>query len=308
MYIASGIQQFDTLLAGHEHISASFLIEGTDPALVETGSQSSADRVKEALAVAGMGPNDLRWIIVTHVHLDHAGAAGDLVAAFPRATVLVHEAGARHLIDPEKLVASAARVYGERLDTVYGRMTASPADRVVPVPDRMEIEVAPGRTLLLLHSPGHAKHHIAVLDQQTGTLMAGDAVGVLIPEVGVLRPATPPPNFDLALAIESLRTFRELRPETLVLTHYGPVEDADATLIRAEAQLRAWVAVARDQLISEPDTSVRELAKVFETAFADDYAGIPPDEMAMFDLLNGMESNAAGISRYLSLHHDALLP
>ena len=211
------------------------------PALVETGSQSSVPAVHAALAALGLGPADLRWIIVTHIHLDHAGAVGDLAADFPSATVVVHERGARHLVDPTRLIDSASRVYGPLLDSLYGRMTAVPEDRLIAAGDGFRVDVGNGRELVLVDSPGHAKHHHAVLDEQTGTLLVGDAVGVLLPDLGVLRPATPPPDFDLEQAANSLRRFAELRPERLVLTHYGPVADPAATLAEAEEMLHGWV-------------------------------------------------------------------
>src|SRR5579864_5606868 len=123
--IAPGIRQLDTLLGGMEQLTAGFLIDGPMPALVETGSQSSVPAVNVALAALGIGPLDLRWIIVTHIHLDHAGAVGDLARDFPSATVVVHERGARHLVDPTRLIDSASRVYGPLLDGLYGRRTAS---------------------------------------------------------------------------------------------------------------------------------------------------------------------------------------
>src|SRR2546421_1224563 len=223
--IAPGILQLDTLLGGMDQMTAGFLVTGEVPALVETGSQSSVPAVRDALQRAGLGPSDLGWIIVTHIHLDHAGGVGDLAEAFPGATVVVHEQGARHLIDPSRLVNSAAQVYGPLLDGLYGRMSPVPAHRVHAAHDRERIDLGAGRWLVMVDSPGHAKHHLAVLDEQSGTLMVGDAVGVQLPDVGVLRPATPPPDFDLEQATASLRTFAGLRPQQVVLTHYGPVDD-----------------------------------------------------------------------------------
>src|SRR5437660_1118242 len=215
--IAAGIRQLDTLLGGMGGMTAGFLIEGEEPALVETGSQSSTATVRDALAVAGIGSDDLRWLIVTHIHLDHAGAVGDLAQAFPNATVVVHEKGARHLADPSRLIDSAARVYGPLLDGLYGRMLPVPEDRLVAAGDGHSLDVGNGRRLRLVDSPGHAKHHHAVLDEQTGTLLVGDAVGVQLPDLGLgLRPATPPPDFDLDQAVASLRRFRQIRPQQVV--------------------------------------------------------------------------------------------
>ena len=297
--IAPGIRQLDTLLGGMDRMTAGFLIEGPEPALVETGSQSSAATVREALRAAGLGPADLRWLIVTHIHLDHAGAVGDLARDFPSATVVVHEKGARHLQDPSRLIDSAARVYGPLLDGLYGRLEAVPEDRLIAAADGFRVDVGGGRTLVMVDSPGHAKHHHAVLDERTGTLMVGDAVGVRLPDIGVLRPATPPPDFDLEQAVASLRRFRALRPQQVVLTHYGPVEAPDDTLAEAEDVLRHWVEVAERTMAAAAESSIDTVAAALADAFATPPGALSPEALEKFEVLNGVHSNAAGIVRYL---------
>ena len=207
-----GSIEIDTLLGGWERVTAGYLVEGPEPVLVETGSQTSVPALLDALAGLGMGPSDLAAIVVTHIHLDHAGGVGDVAAAFPGATVYVHEKGARHLADPTRLVASAALVYGDLLDSLYGRLEPTPADRIRILGDGDQVVVGPSRTLTAVDSPGHAKHHLGLHDSETGILFVGDAVGVRLPDVGVLRPATPPPDFDLDLALDSLRRFAARRP------------------------------------------------------------------------------------------------
>jgi glyoxylase-like metal-dependent hydrolase (beta-lactamase superfamily II) len=282
-----------------EQLTAGFLIDGPMPALVETGSQSSVPAVHAALDALGLGPLDLRWIIVTHIHLDHAGGVGELARDFPNATVVVHERGARHLVDPSRLVDSASRVYGPLLDSLYGRMTAVPEDRLIAAGDGYQVDVGNGRSLILVDSPGHAKHHHAVLDDQTGTLLVGDAVGVLLPDLGVLRPATPPPDFDLDLALQSLQRFAELRPERMVLTHYGPVADAQDTLAAAEEMLHGWVDVAERVIEEAADAGIDDVAAALAEAFALDPDTLPEAVREKAEILNGVHSNAAGIVRYL---------
>src|SRR5437867_1067872 len=135
-----------------EHMTAGFLIDGDQPALVETGSQTSAPAVRDALSAAGVGAHDLRWLIVTHIHLDHAGAVGDLAATFRRATVVVHERGARHLADPSRLIDSAARVYGPLLDGLYGRMLPVPGDRLVSAAAGHRVDLGRDRHLVMVDS------------------------------------------------------------------------------------------------------------------------------------------------------------
>jgi glyoxylase-like metal-dependent hydrolase (beta-lactamase superfamily II) len=298
--IAPGIRQIDTLLGGMSRMTAGFLVEGTQPALVETGSQSSAPALREALAAAGVGAADLRWIIVTHIHLDHAGGVGDMAEAFPNATVVVHERGARHLLDPSRLIDSAARVYGPLLDSLYGRMLPVPEERLVAAADGHRVDLGDGHLLTLVDSPGHAKHHHAVLDEQTGTLLVGDAVGVKLPDLGILRPATPPPDFDLEQATTSLRRFAALHPEQVVLTHYGPVELPQETLAEAEDMLHRWVELAERTMRDSEDAGIDDVAAALAEAFAAPPADMPPELREKLEVLNGVHSNAAGIVRYLS--------
>lgn len=301
--IAPGIRQLDTLLGGMERMTAGFLIDGAEPALVETGSQTSAATVREALHAEGIGPDDLRWLIVTHIHLDHAGAVGDLARAFPSATVVVHEKGARHLLDPTRLIDSAARVYGPLLDGLYGRLEPVPADRLIAASDGFTVDTGAAK-LTLVDSPGHAKHHHAVLHEPTGTLMVGDAVGVRLPDLGVLRPATPPPDFDLEQSVRSLQRFRDLRPVRVALTHYGVVPEPNETLLEAEDLLHRWVEVAERTMASSRSSDVDVVAAALADAFAEAPAGLTSEQLEKFEVLNGVHSNAAGIVRYLRLRSE----
>ena len=210
--IAAGVLEIDTMLGGWERVTAGYLIEGPAPVLIETGSQTSVPVLLAALGQIGVGPAELAGVAVTHIHLDHAGGVGDVARAFPSATVYVHEKGARHLADPTRLIDSAARVYGPLLDSLYGRLDPTPPERIHVLDDGEEIEVGPGRTLVAVDSPGHAKHHVGLHDSLSGVLFAGDAVGVKLPDGGVLRPSTPPPDFDLDQAITSLGKFAARRP------------------------------------------------------------------------------------------------
>jgi glyoxylase-like metal-dependent hydrolase (beta-lactamase superfamily II) len=297
--IGPGVHQVDTLLGGWERVTAGYLIDGPAPVLVETGSQTSVPSLLATLDAMGIAANDLSAVVVTHIHLDHAGGVGDVAAAFPAATVHVHERGARHLVDPSKLVASAAMVYGELLDTLYGRLTPTEASRVHVLDDGDTVDVGGGRTLTAVDSPGHAKHHLAVHDSESGILFAGDAVGVRLPDAGVLRPSTPPPDFDLDQALASLRKFAARRPTGVALAHFGLVPDPLDSLDEAEAVLRRWAHVA--------ETAWREghdIAEALAHAFAHELEDVAPEHREKLETLNGIHSNAAGFRRWLDHRHD----
>jgi glyoxylase-like metal-dependent hydrolase (beta-lactamase superfamily II) len=292
--IGPGVIQIDTLLGGWHNVTAGYLIEGTEPMLVETGSQSSVGALLDALAELDVAPDTLAGIAVTHIHLDHAGGVGDVARAFPDATVYVHEKGARHLVDPSRLVRSAAMVYGDLLDSLYGRLDPTPAERVHVLEDGETISIDPNRTLTTVDSPGHAKHHLALHDSESGLLFAGDAVGVRLPDAGVLRPATPPPDFDLDQALTSLRRFAERRPTGVALAHFGLVPDPMETLAEAEGILRSWAEVAEKAYRED-----RDIATALDEAFGQELKGVDPEHREKLETLNGIHSNAAGFRRWL---------
>jgi glyoxylase-like metal-dependent hydrolase (beta-lactamase superfamily II) len=292
--IASGIFEIDTLLGGWERMTAGYLVDGDAPILIETGSQSSVPVLLEALEQLGVGAGDLAGVAVTHIHLDHAGGVGDVARAFPQATVYVHEKGARHLVDPTRLVDSASRVYGPLLDSLYGRLDATPAERLHVLADGEEIRTGRDHVLTTVDSPGHAKHHLALHDSSSGILFAGDAVGVKLPDAGVLRPATPPPDFDLDQAVHSLHRFVDRHPTGIALAHYGLIVGAEPILAEAEETLREWAGVAEQAWREGAD-----IAEALADAFVTDSQPIPPAEREKLDTLNGIHSNAAGFRRWL---------
>jgi len=294
--LPDGVIGIDTHMGGLPEITAGYLLLGERPALVETGPARAAGVVAEGVAKAGLAPEDLGWIVLSHIHLDHAGGVGDLVRTFPNATVVVHPLGARHLVDPERLLASSVRVYGELMETVYGGLTPVEASRIRAAEDGEVIDLG-GRRIELLHTPGHAKHHVGVFEPDAGAVFAGDAVGVLLPSTNVLRPATPPPDFDRDLALRSLRTFAARHPAHLVLTHFGPISPPAERLAEAEERLVRWCETA-EAAAREHGPEVDHV----EAALRDRFEledGRESGDQDSFHLLNSYQSNAAGLTRWL---------
>jgi glyoxylase-like metal-dependent hydrolase (beta-lactamase superfamily II) len=294
--IGDGVVQIDTLLGGWERVTAGFLVEGAAPVLIETGSQSSVPALLGALDELGVGAGDLAGVAVTHIHLDHAGGVGDVARAFPNATVYVHDKGARHLADPTRLVSSASLVYGELLDSLYGRLDPTPAERIHVLDDGEDIVVGPGRVLTTVDSPGHAKHHLALHDNVSGILFAGDALGVRLPDAGVIRPATPPADFDLELACRSIGRFRQRKPAGVALAHYGLLPDPVGMLDEAEDTLRAWAATAERAWRDGRDIEAALREEHGSAEGIDD-----PAARERLETLNGIHANAAGLRRWLEV-------
>jgi glyoxylase-like metal-dependent hydrolase (beta-lactamase superfamily II) len=298
--IGPGVVQIDTLLGGWRRMTAGYLVEGPAPVLVETGSQSSVAALLSALDLLGVCAEDLAGVAVTHIHLDHAGGVGDVARVFPNAIVYVHEKGARHLVDPTRLVASAERVYGPLLDELYGRLEPTAPERVHVLADMEEVQIGAGRTLTAIDSPGHAKHHLGLHDSESGILFAGDAVGVRLPDAGILRPATPPPDFDLDQALNSIRRFAARKPSGIALAHYGLLNDPEILLEEADATLRGWAETA-EQAFREG----RDIAEALEARYTVDMTHVPAEHREKLEVLNGFHSNAAGLRRWLETRNGA---
>jgi glyoxylase-like metal-dependent hydrolase (beta-lactamase superfamily II) len=304
--LGDDVFQIDTKMAGYHGITAGYLIRSDRPCLVETGTAPSAPVVRDALAALGVGPQDLSTVVVTHIHLDHAGGVGDIAEMFPAARVVVHTKGARHLADPSRLMASARTVYGDDLDWLFGTLAPTPAERIETVEDTGTVDLGGGRRLDSHYSPGHAKHHVGLLDSVSGDLYVGDAAGMYLPETGDLRAATPPPDFDLDTALNSVALFGALRPQRLLFSHYGPVADVQETLERSADEIKVWVDETRKARREGMDLD-HAVALVHERT-KERYAGLQPggDEYAGEKLMRlaNTEANVAGIMHWLE-HSDA---
>jgi glyoxylase-like metal-dependent hydrolase (beta-lactamase superfamily II) len=299
--------QIDTRMAGYEGITAGYLIRGDRPCLVETGTAPSAPVVRDALARLGIGAADLATVVVTHIHLDHAGGAGDIAAMFPAAQIAVHQRGARHLADPSRLMASARMVYGNALDRLFGVLAPVPSERIVALEDTGTVDLGGGRRLDSYYSPGHAKHHVGLVDSESGDLYVGDAAGVYLPDTGDLRPATPPPDFDLETALASLRKFAALRPARLLFSHYGPVGAVAETLDRSAEEIRVWVEETRRAHAAglDLDHAVAMVAERTSERYAACHPDADPAIARKFERVSGTVSNVDGIMHWLDKQQQA---
>ncbi len=299
----------DTMTADMTNVTAGYLITAPRPTLIECGPARSIGNVVAGLRSLGMDPDDLALLVVSHIHLDHAGGAGDIAAAFPGAQIVVSEVGAPHLDDPARLNASAKQVYGPLFEEVYGPCTPIDQPRIRAVSDGDTLDLGGGRRLEVLYTPGHAKHHIAVHDNESGAIFSGDSVGVKLPGMAHIRPATPPADFHLGAALTSLDRYREREPETLYLAHYGAVDPPMEALDEAEERLRLWADVAEEAYRehSELDHVAATLRRRLAEEVDPEVAARDPDAADRLELLSGVESNAAGLLRYLRRRDEGTL-
>lgn len=238
----------DLNFQGRPGVIAAYLYQSAgELALVETGPTSTLPTLLGGLDALRVDPAKIDKLVVTHIHLDHAGAAGTLMRRFPRAHLYVHPIGAPHLVDPSRLLASATRIYGATMETLWGTVEPVPEDRITIIDDGATIAIG-NRELSVHYTPGHASHHVILHDVEHALLFAGDAACVRVPGQQYVRPATPPPDIDLEAWDRSLTAMERLHAETLLLTHFGPYVDIERHLQRARQQLFAWAELVEQGL------------------------------------------------------------
>ncbi|MCA9563207.1 MAG: MBL fold metallo-hydrolase, partial [Myxococcales bacterium] len=204
--------------------------------VVDPGPGSTLTTLIEGLKKLGHGVNDIEAVCLTHIHFDHAGATGELVAMNPDIRVYVHTVGARHMVSPERLLASAKRLYGADFDRLWGRFLPVPEENISALDGGESVQL-PGRTLAVAYAPGHAKHHVSYLDELTGAAYTGDTAGCRVAPASYAFPPTPPPDIDVELWRQSIEVFRGWSPSVLVPTHFGWFEDVEDHLDSLERNL-----------------------------------------------------------------------
>ncbi len=249
MQTAHGIHTIDTGFHRPQFDAAYLVVQDGRAAFIDCGTNHSVPRLLDALHAAGLAEDAVDWLVLTHVHLDHAGGAGELMSRLPDARLVVHPRGARHMIDPSKLWAGASAVYGEAvMERDYGRLRPVPAERVVEAPDGHVVDLA-GRALTCLDTPGHARHHNAIWDPASGGCFTGDTFGLSYREFDTERgafiiPTTTPVQFDPEALHASIERLCALSPEALYPTHYGRIEDVRRLADDMHEQIDALAAIA----------------------------------------------------------------
>lgn len=283
------------------------IMESGKAALVDTGTSSSVPGVLEVLRKKNLTPEDVAYVFVTHIHLDHAGGAGEFIHHLPNAKLVVHPRGARHMADPARLIASAMTVYGEtEFKRMYGMIRPVDADRIIEAPDGFTLDFN-GRQLLFLDTPGHAKHHYCIFDRQSQSFFTGDTFGLSYREFDVdgmefVFPTTTPVQFDPVAAHTSLDRLMSYNPSYAFLTHYGRIGHLPRHAQEMHVLIDAHVSTAR-KLRNVPDRHaalVEELGVLLLRRIIAHGCKLPEEEIRNLLSLD-VELNAQGLENWL--HH-----
>ncbi|WXG46328.1 MAG: MBL fold metallo-hydrolase [Candidatus Atabeyarchaeum deiterrae] len=265
--LGEGIILIDSGALGVKHYCSSYVISSDDEhILIETGPGTSVHTLLDGIKELKLSLNSFTNIIVTHVHLDHAGGVGDIANKMTNAKVVVHETGAKHLVDPSRLVESARRVFGESF-YLYGDLKPVDEKRIQPVKDEDEVRFRSGKKLRIIYAPGHASHEICILDEQTKALFTGDAAGLYFDDTDEVVPTTPPPDFDLDLSLQTIDRLLKLAPSRLFFSHFGVVNQSKKILAEAKEQLIVWgerIITAYTKDSSDPKIKLEKLSAQLE--------------------------------------------
>lgn len=286
----------DTEHLGEREATGCWLVCGSAPILVDPGQEISLETVLAGMERAGVRGDELAAVLITHIHLDHSGACGRLAQLYPQFDIYVHSSGARHLVDPTRLLKSAAMLYGDKLEQLWGKVLPVPGERVHALEGDELLKIG-DRSIEVAYSPGHASHHVTYFDLEDGSAYTGDVAGMSLKPGDIAVPPTPPPDIDIEQWLGSLDLIEEHGPKALRLAHYGEVDDASAHLEEIRRRLIDWASIAEEYIESEAEGAgtafkqkVRdELVREYEPADVDRY--LDSDRAA---------ANFEGLKRYLT--------
>jgi glyoxylase-like metal-dependent hydrolase (beta-lactamase superfamily II) len=286
-----------------EGLVAAYLLPEEDGwTLLETGPASCRDALLAGIRHAGVDLEEVRHVFVTHIHLDHAGGVGALMDALPRATFYAHEIGVPHLVDPTRLVASARRAWGTASDQLWGPILPVPAPRIVSLRGGERFPLRGGE-LLVLATPGHAKHHLAFFDSAIRGIFTGDGAGVRLERSTRARPAVPPPDLDLDQLFSSIEAMREVDPALVLYSHFGPSPDGARDLDRYRGIVEEWRDVALAAAREKPDPEfITERLREHDQALGGAPGPGPISSEDRSTLVSGYELAARGFLRYFETH------
>ncbi|KAB8140166.1 MBL fold metallo-hydrolase [Chloroflexia bacterium SDU3-3] len=299
--LPASIGLIDDLHLGREHVIGTYLLRGEQPALVDPGPACCLPALEAGLAAQGLSFYDVRSLLLTHIHLDHAGATGTIVQRYPHIQVYVHERGATHMLHPEKLLASATRLYGEQMDYLWGEFLAVPEANLRALAGGETLRLG-GREVRVHYAPGHASHHVFYHDQESGAVFVGDTGGVRLPGFRYARPATPPPDINLELWDASLGLLASLGPQVLCPTHFGPAFDVAEHIASYREHLWSWAELVRSGMAAGLSAE-EQIARL--QAQADAELGGSAEDAATYNQATPLDQSWQGLVRYWTKRQQA---
>jgi glyoxylase-like metal-dependent hydrolase (beta-lactamase superfamily II) len=277
-------------------IAAALLRSNSVNAIVDPGPASTVDTLRAELAKSGLRVQDLQYVFLTHIHLDHAGATGTLVRENPRLRVYVHSRGLQHVVDPSKLLSSAERLWGAELRTLFGETLPVPMENLVALEGGEKIDFG-GRALDVVYTPGHASHHVTYFDGSEGVAFVGDTAGISIEGDPFVLPATPPPDVDIELWDASLRAIGDLQAKRLFLTHFGFAEEPRLHLENYRKRLQLWSDLAAKSLTNAAgdDQAIEWFRREVS---ADAAKSLSPEKVEHYNFTGSFHLSWLGLARY----------
>jgi glyoxylase-like metal-dependent hydrolase (beta-lactamase superfamily II) len=296
--LMTAISTLDNLWIGRSRTIAAALLESDGHrAIVDPGPGSTLETLRQQLRERHLAVSDLDALLLTHIHLDHAGASGALVRENPRITVYVHKNGAPHMADPRKLLASALRLWPNELWRLFGEMLPVPAENLRILEGGETITLGSSK-LEVVYTPGHASHHVSYFDHDEGVAFVGDTAGVRIEGHNYVMPATPPPDIDLEIWENSFAAILERKPARLFLTHFGFSGNPAEHVLVFRERLHKWAEIATDSMRSTPDESAA-MASFMAATRAEIAEHLPTEEVEHYVFSAGLHLSFLGLARYL---------
>ncbi len=303
--LASGLDYVDLNFLGRPQIIATAILHGSPGvALVDPGPATTFDNLTTALTRKGIRFEDVRQILVTHIHLDHSGAAGSIVEKHPHIEVVVHGRGAPHLTDPSKLLASAGRLYGQDMDRLWGDVRPVPAKNLKIVEGGETITVA-GREVRIAYTAGHASHHVSYFDTASRVAFVGDTAGIRRGSGSYVMPPTPPPDVDIEAWHDSEKKILAWDPDTLFLTHFGPFQGARQHFQGLFENLAEWSRIVRKLLGDNSIQDDERQRRFIDEALLDIRRRVGEAAASDYTRAGGLNYSWQGLARYWRKRHGA---
>jgi glyoxylase-like metal-dependent hydrolase (beta-lactamase superfamily II) len=294
--LGSGLSWVDLHFLGRPHAIATAVVDGGGTvALVDPGPSTCLETLELGLQAQGIRLSEVTHLLLTHIHLDHAGATGTIVRRLPHVKVLVHERGAPHMADPARLLASAERLYGDQMQRLWGEFAPVPPANLVVLTGGERVDVG-GRTFEVAYTPGHASHHVSYFDGASGVAFVGDTAGVCI-DRGYVLPYAPPPDIDVEAWQQSVARIESWGPHTLFLTHFGPAPSVGPHLRTLLDNLETTAGIVH-ALLAEPGADEEQMWRFADSLMRELRREMTDTQIAAYEATAPLDLMWFGLARY----------